>query len=100
MLLEFAGAMAVYGDVDRKLRRSMEGMAAAVEGADCAVLLAEGEEQLAAVRAGEGAGGRAWDSGAGLRWARFSSLGHAPALLLAALRPARPRGSRGVATLA
>ena len=57
VLHEFAGQLAVYGDVDRKLQASMQRMKEWVEGADAAAEAAGSAERMAAIRAGERAGG-------------------------------------------
>ena len=57
MLYEFAGQLAVYGDVDRKLSRCMERMKEWVEGADFSAAQAAGAAAHEEIRAGEAMGG-------------------------------------------
>lgn len=57
VLHEFAGAMAVYGDVDRKLGRCMAGMAAWIEERPFAEAHAAGEARMAEIWEGEARGG-------------------------------------------
>lgn len=52
VLLEYAGQMAVYGDVDRKLSKCMARMKACIEGSDGAAALASGQANMAAIREG------------------------------------------------
>ncbi|KAL4451345.1 hypothetical protein ABPG77_009417 [Micractinium sp. CCAP 211/92] len=50
VLLEYAGQMAVYGDVDRKLSKCMARMKECIEGSDSAAALASGQANMAAIR--------------------------------------------------
>ncbi|KAL4420738.1 hypothetical protein ABPG75_010394 [Micractinium tetrahymenae] len=50
VLLEYAGQMAVYGDVDRKLAKCMARMKECIEGSDMAAALASGQANMAAIR--------------------------------------------------
>lgn len=53
MLFEYAGTMAVYGDVDRKLQRCMGRMQEWVEACDFGARQRWGREQMAGIREGE-----------------------------------------------